>query len=468
MTEPLSTHATPVHATVANLYGAEAETLLAFFQRDAAKQVPAKIMLVDDDAVTIAVVRRHLESVGYHDFVVCTSAILALEQLRQERPDMVLLDVVMPDVNGLQILRQLREDEDLSRTPVIILTASTNPETKLRALESGATDFLAKPVDPSELVLRVRNVLNVKAFQDHLASYAEGLERAVSQRTAQLVLTQRQVSQGYRAGKAEIAVEVLHNVGNAMNSVNVSVSMIHKGLAESRLPYLPKAAALLAENAEDADFFTQDERGTMLPDYLTDLARVLMEEREATLREVEALTRHLGHIKAIVATQQKNVDLAGQLESVSLAALVDDAVCLAGLPNDQSVKVTREFDALPEYLLDKQKLIQVFLNLIRNAQQALEEVPPGQRQLTLRIREHTFDRVRIEINDTGAGIREEDLPQIFQSGFTTKPNGTGVGLRSCAHMVQELGGSLSCLSPGPGKGASFVVELPFTATELHS
>ena len=193
-----------------------------------------------------------------------------------------------------------------------------------------------------------------------------------------------------------------------------------------------------------------------------------MEKRAAGLKELEALSRHLSHIKAIVATQQKNVDMAGQLESISLAALVDDAVALAGLANDQHIELIREFDAMPEHLLDKQKLIQVFLNLIRNAQQALEQVPPEKRKLTLRICEHTFDRVRIEIIDTGVGIRDEHLSQIFEPGFTTKPEGSGVGLHSCAHMIQELGGTLSCHSPGHGEGASFVIELPFTATELSS
>ena len=191
-------------AAFTNLGEADPDAVSAFFQPVEPKPVKAKIMLVDDDAVTIQIVRQHLESVGYHDFVICTNAASALDQLRQERPDIVLLDVVMPAVNGLQILRQLREDDEFSRTPVIILTASTNPETKFKALESGATDFLAKPVDPSELVLRVRNVLNVKGFQDHLASYAEGLERAVSQRTAQLVLTQRQVSQSYLAARRKL------------------------------------------------------------------------------------------------------------------------------------------------------------------------------------------------------------------------------------------------------------------------
>lgn len=444
------------------------DTLTSFFQRDASMRQMAKIMLVDDESTTIKVVCRHLESVGYHDFVVCTDSTSAIAQLRREQPDILLLDVMMPNVSGLQILKQLREEEELSRTPVIILTASTNPETKLNALESGATDFLAKPVDPSELVLRVRNVLNVKAFQDHLSSYAEGLERAVSERTAQLVLTQRQVSQSYLAGKAEIAIEVLHNVGNALNSVNVSVSMIHRGLAESRLPYLSKAADLLAKNAHDPQFLTENDRGKMLPGYLTDLTKILVEEQAANLKELESLSRHLSHIKAIVATQQKNVDMAGQLESISLEALVEDAIALAGVPNEPTIEVVREFEEMPEHLLDKEKLIQVFLNLIRNAQQALDSVDPDKRKLTLRIREHTFDRVRIEVIDNGAGIANEHLSRIFDHGFTTKPSGNGVGLHSCANMIQELGGTLSCHSAGPGRGASFIVELPFSATELST
>lgn len=153
----------------------------------------AKIAIIDDEPVNIRVTRKYLSSAGYGNFVTCDQALHALDLIKNESPDIVLLDVVMPEVSGLTILEQIRQFNCISGTPVLILTASTDPGTKMQALELGATDFLAKPVDPSELVLRVRNALITKAHQDHLEMYAEHLEDEVRQRTAELAISRKEV-----------------------------------------------------------------------------------------------------------------------------------------------------------------------------------------------------------------------------------------------------------------------------------
>ena len=148
--------------------------------------VPARVMIVDDEPINIKVARKYLQIAGYRDFVTVTEAPRALDAIRSERPDVVLLDVMMPEVSGLEILKAIRDDEHLRHLPVLILTASTDAGTKLQALELGATDFLAKPVDPNELIPRIRNALVVKAHHDHLAGYSERLEAEVRLRTAEL------------------------------------------------------------------------------------------------------------------------------------------------------------------------------------------------------------------------------------------------------------------------------------------
>jgi putative two-component system response regulator len=153
----------------------------------------ARIAIVDDEPINIKVVRKHLQRAGYDDFVTTSDAAQAMGLIRSERPDVVLLDVMMPRVNGIEILEAVRADPALAPTPVLILTASTDADTKLRALTAGATDFLAKPVDPNELIPRLRNALIVKAHQDHLASYSEQLEREVRLRTAELEVSRLQV-----------------------------------------------------------------------------------------------------------------------------------------------------------------------------------------------------------------------------------------------------------------------------------
>ena len=152
----------------------------------------SRVMIVDDEGVNIEIVKAYLEEEGFENFITTTKSTEAVDIVRSERPDILLLDIKMPEVSGLQILESLRSDRDLRMIPAIVLTAATDPQTKLRALRLGASDFLAKPVDPSELMLRLENVLAAKAYQDHLAKYSEQLERQVKLRTQELVRSRQE------------------------------------------------------------------------------------------------------------------------------------------------------------------------------------------------------------------------------------------------------------------------------------
>lgn len=158
-----------------------------------ANMLDAKIAIVDDEPINIKVTRKYLSNAGYHKFVTTDDALKAVEMVKEHNPDVVLLDIVMPNLSGLEILHTIRETNRIESTPVIVLTASTDPETKMKALELGVTDFVAKPVDPSELVLRVRNALVSKAHQDQLAMYAEHLEQEVRLRTEELAISRKEV-----------------------------------------------------------------------------------------------------------------------------------------------------------------------------------------------------------------------------------------------------------------------------------
>lgn len=150
-------------------------------------------MIVDDEPVNIKVVKKYLRDAGYQHFITSSDSQLVLGKIRYEMPDLVLLDVMMPNVNGLEILESMRWSEQLQRIPTLILTASSDADMKLKALEHGAVDFLAKPVDPSELQLRVRNALIAKVHQNKLADYSRQLEHEVSMRTAELVSSRQEV-----------------------------------------------------------------------------------------------------------------------------------------------------------------------------------------------------------------------------------------------------------------------------------
>jgi len=131
----------------------------------------AKIMIIDDEPITLEMVQAFLEEAGYTNFILVEKSTEAMEHILNSEPDILLLDLMMPEVSGYDILTQVRELPKLRYLPIIILTAATDTESKLRALDLGATDFLAKPVDPSELSLRVRNTLAAKSYLDKLSYY---------------------------------------------------------------------------------------------------------------------------------------------------------------------------------------------------------------------------------------------------------------------------------------------------------
>ncbi len=152
----------------------------------------AKVMIVDDESVNIEIVKAYLEEEGFVNFIATTQSTRAIDMVRDQKPDIVLLDIKMPEVSGLEILAMMRQNQELTMIPTIVLTAANDPQIKLQALRLGASDFLAKPVDPSELMLRLENVLAVKAYQDHLAEYSEKLEQQVRLRTNELVRSRQE------------------------------------------------------------------------------------------------------------------------------------------------------------------------------------------------------------------------------------------------------------------------------------
>jgi putative two-component system response regulator len=152
----------------------------------AVEKLAAKIMIVDDEPINIMVARKYLKDAGYADFITTEDPRPALNMIREESPDVIILDIMMPHINGLEILEQIRRDSTLRHLPVLILTATTDETIKVRALELGATDFLTKPVKPTELIPRVRNACAVKELFDHLQQYSGKLEESVRQRTHEL------------------------------------------------------------------------------------------------------------------------------------------------------------------------------------------------------------------------------------------------------------------------------------------
>ena len=272
----------------------------------------------------------------------------------------------------------------------------------------------------------------------------------------QLVETSR------RAGMAEVATGVLHNVGNVLNSVNVSAMLIVDRLSKSRIAHLANVSVLLRENAADlGQFLTSDPRGRKLPAFIVSLAERLGVEQTELLRELEGLTKNVAHIKEIVSVQQSYAKVSGVIESLAATDLVEDALEMNGAAFERhAVEVIREFSDVPPVRVDKHKVLQILINVIRNAKYAVSESSRRDKRITVRIGVNGSRRVNIAVADNGIGIARENLARIFAHGFTTKKDGHGFGLHSAALAATETGGSLSAHSDGPGHGATFTLELP--------
>ena len=262
------------------------------------------------------------------------------------------------------------------------------------------------------------------------------------------------------AGMAEVATGVLHNVGNVLNSLGVSASMVQTQLRNSRIGNVRRIATLLARQGDDVGrFLSTDAGGKQIPGYLAQLGGALDTENKRLRTEAEAIVTHVGHIRAIVAAQQTYARRGGVTEAVDLAELVDNAVALH-FATTTEVSIRREYDVMPAVMLDRHKLIQILGNLLSNARHALQDQDSTQRVLTLRLSGQDRESVVLEVEDSGAGIDAGAIERLFEFGFTTKKDGHGFGLHTSAILAKELGGYLTGHSDGPGRGARFVLRLP--------
>jgi PAS domain S-box-containing protein len=311
------------------------------------------------------------------------------------------------------------------------------------------------PVELAISPIRLGKALVFSAFL-HDITERKHAEAKLKQLHRKLLETSR------HAGMAEVATGVLHNVGNTLNSVNVSATLVADQLTKSKAANLTKIVSMLQEHESDiGHFLTEDPKGSRIPTYLGKLAADLAEEQLTATTELAHLRKNIEHIKDIVSMQQSLAKVSGVTEQVTVSSLVEDALRMnSGALARHGLEVVRDYQADPVVTIERHKVLQILVNLIRNAKYACDDSGRSDKQLILRITQAETS-IQVAVVDNGIGIPPDNLTRIFAHGFTTRQDGHGFGLHSGALAARELGGSLIARSDGAGKGATFTLEIPF-------
>ena len=364
-------------------------------------------------------------------------------------PDAENTDAVLA-ISGWDDVRRYTSARQLYDFPLAVIVGLSEEE-QLAAVTQRAHTYLWRAAGGSLLLVLLVGLLARMSWQ-----LAQSRLRA-AETQAQLAAVARQ------AGMAEIATNVLHNVGNVLNSVNISAELLTRKLRTSKAQGLGKAVQLMNQHADNlGDFISKDEKGKLLPGYFNQLVEALATEQQSMTDELEQLSKSVDHIKEIVAAQQSYAGASSIAETVQIKELIEDALRMnAGILAARQINVVRHFADTPPLPLDKHRVLLILVNLIKNAGSAMDDRPDLSPRITLES-EIQGDTLIVRVIDNGEGIAPENLTRIFAHGFTTRKDGHGFGLHSCVLAAMEMGGSLEAHSDGPGSGAMFTLKLAIT------
>ena len=372
------------------------------------------------------------------------------------KPTMLLQVDIDPDalIRGDRV-RQFLALSTLGTSALIFLVllrllqkAVINPLTRLtkHAIEVGQTDDTSRRIDLDR--------------DDEIGQLSDEFNRMLDK----LEDSRRLIVQSARqAGMSEVATGVLHNVGNVLNSVNVSRSLMERKLEDLAVRDFARTVDVLKAQGDDLGrFIAEDPRGKSLLPFLEELSQAFTTQHTEILQESENLRKSVDHIADLVRSQQAYAGSRGVFERTSLEGEVENAlkISVQAYGDDLDLEVVRDFEDVPLVSVDRHKLMEILINLIQNAKQAMRSAGAHQPRLAIAIRCPDAEHVSISISDNGEGIPEENLARIFGHGFTTKQDGHGFGLHVSANAATEMGGELRAHSDGLGTGATFTVVFP--------
>ncbi len=374
--------------------------------------------------------------------------------------DFLVLPHDMPIRQAAQIA--FSRDEKEAKEPILV----NFPDNQAKLLSS--FDLLQAQCHMIVLSDRVvtdqkQQMVKRQIEDEQVRKYNERLEKQIAKRTKELEYAQKDLLEAsHRAGMAEVATDVLHNVGNVLNSLNISANLISEQVESFEVNNIQKIVQLLNENKSQlGDFFHVDEKGKFILPYLDEVGCELSGQQSNILEKISALKKYIDHIKEVISTQQNYAKSSNFQIETSLQDIVEDAINInSAALTRHKVELIKQLEDIDTVMIDKQKVLQILVNLINNAKYAASANNNENRWIKLKLYSTSDNFFCVEVQDNGEGISQENLKKIFQHGFTTKKNGHGFGLHSGALAAKEMGGELSVHSDGTGKGANFKLRLP--------
>ncbi len=424
------------------------------------------VLITDDNPDMRAYIASLLEN--SYEVIAAENGKEALEAVYKYHPQVILSDVMMPVMDGYQLTQALKADPQTANIPIILITAKAGKESIVSGIDIGADDYIPKPFSAAELLARVRAALRL--FQSHatLKNANDELTKEIEERKklelANAALNDELILAARRAGMADISTSILHNVGNVLNSVSVSLELLKESMDNSHINKLMNIGKLFNENISNiSSYLTQDSKGKLIPQYLVALSQNVEKEFKISGEEIENLRNYIQHVKEIIATQNSLSSTSGLKENISLPNLIETALKMTGSTNEiNNVIINKVYSFDKSVLVDKSKFTQILVNLLQNAKESiLSDDNNHKKEIAISIEESCENnQFKVVVTDTGSGILPENITKIFSFGFSTKENGHGFGLHASALAAKEMGGQLIAQSQGKGKGATFILTLP--------
>ncbi|MDJ0795236.1 MAG: response regulator [Calothrix sp. MO_167.B12] len=420
------------------------------------------ILVVDDTPANLEVLSEALNDVGF-EVAIATDGELAISQAQLSCPSLILLDVMMPGIDGFETCRRLKASHITQDIPVIFMTALADSTDKVRGLNLGAVDYVTKPFQEAELIARVKTQLKLH----HLT---QNLEQQVAERTAELTQALQQVQQSQiqllqsekMAALGELVAGVAHEINNPVNFIYGNLDHFEEYMQilldflQLYQKYYPNPVYEIQKQAEDVDLeFVQSDAVKMLASMKIGTERICQ------------IVLSLRNFSRMDEAEFKAVDIHEGIES-TLMILQHR---LQAKPQYPEIQIIRDYDKLPLVECYPGPLNQAFMNILANAIDALEEannkltyqqIKDNPNHITIRTSIINAQSIQIAIADNGPGIPEHIQDRIFDPFFTTKPvgKGTGMGMSISYQIITEKHqGQLKCSSK-PGQGTEFVIQIP--------